>query len=149
MQRPLLAFALAAAGCAARGPKASLCARLEGAGPGSDALDPQHKGVAVLELEPTAIRYRIEAAGLRKVIAVHIHHGEPGENGPMLWEINPGYIGDSVRGVATDVPPGVIALLAKYPSEFYVKLHSVSYPGGAIRGQLEPCGKGVQSLQFH
>jgi len=44
-----------------------------------------------------------------------------------------------MRGRATDVPPGVVALIARDPSEYYLKLHTVKFPGGAIRGQLRPC----------
>ncbi len=143
---------LAAAGCAAgRGeappgppaaPRVSLCATLAGAGPASDALDPEGRGLAVLHLEKTAIRFRIEAHGVGRVTASHIHHGASGVNGPMLWEINPGGEGDSTEGEAAGIPPGILRLLAAEPSEFYVKLHTMKFPGGAIRGQLEPCGTG-------
>ncbi len=118
-----------------------LCAELAGAGPASDATDPEHRGSGVLRLTARAIQYEIEAPGLGKVIATHIHHGEAGVNGPMLWELNPGFEGESARGDAVDIPPGVVALVANYPGEFYLKLHSVAHPGGAIRGQLAPCGK--------
>lgn len=143
---------LATAGCAAaagRGaappgspdvPDVSLCATLAGAGAASDALDPEGRGFAVLRLEKTAIGFRIETHGLGTVTASHIHHGASGVNGPMLWEINPGFAGDSTEGEATGIPPGVLKLLAAEPSEFYVKLHTMKFPGGAIRGQLEPCG---------
>jgi hypothetical protein len=33
----------------------------------------------------------------------------------------------------------VIALIAREPVEYYVKLHTPAFPGGAIRGQLGPC----------
>lgn len=148
----VLLFALAAAGCASGrgatppGPAGtlpvSLCATLAGAGPASDALDTEGRGFAELRLEKTAIRFRIEAHGLGMVTASHIHHGASGVNGPMLWEINPGFEGDSSEGEAAGMPPGVLKLLAAEPSEFYVKLHTMKFPGGAIRGQLAPCGTG-------
>ena len=135
----LLAALLAASGCVAARP-ATLCAHLEGAGDSStDALDPVHQGDAILRLEKTAIRFSILAPGLKTVTATHIHHGASGTYGPMLWEINSGYKGDAVRGTASDIPPGVIALIARDPSEYYVKLHTPEFPGGAIRGQLGPC----------
>jgi CHRD domain len=139
MSRVLLAALLAASGCVAGRP-ATLCAHLEGAGDSStDALDPVHQGNAVLSLEKTAIRFSIIAPGLQTVTAAHIHHGASGTYGPMLWEINSGYKGDSIRGTASEIPPGVIALIAREPAEYYVKLHTPAFPGGAIRGQLGPC----------
>ncbi len=135
----LFALLLAAAGCASHSSRPTLCARLVGAGPASDAQDPEHRGFAFLTLGRTAIRYSIESPGLERVVAAHIHHGTAGTNGPMVWEIHSGYQGDRIRGEATGFPPGVIALIAADPGEYYVKLHSLAYPGGAIRGQLERC----------
>jgi hypothetical protein len=135
----LLAALLAVSGCVAARPDV-LCAHLEGAGDSStDALDPVHQGDAVLHLEKNAIRFSIVAPGLETVTAAHIHHGQSGTYGPMLWEIHSGYKGDSVRATASDVPPGVIALIARDPADYYVKLHTPAFPGGAIRGQLGPC----------
>ena len=135
----LLAAFVAVSGCVAARP-ATLCAHLEGAGDSStDALDPVHQGDAMLRLEKTAIRFSIVAPGLQTVTATHIHHGASGTYGPMLWEINSGYKGDAVRGTASEIPPGVIALIARDPAEYYVKLHTPEFPGGAIRGQLGPC----------
>ena len=135
----LLAALLAASGCVSAGP-VTLCAHLEGAGDSStDALDPVHQGDAMIRLEKTAIRFSIVAPGLQTVTATHIHHGASGTYGPMFWEINSGYKGDAIRGTASDIPPGVIALIAREPAQYYVKLHTPEFPGGAIRGQLGPC----------
>ncbi len=140
----LLAAVLAASGCAAARPDV-LCAHLEGASDSStDALDPVHQGDAVLRLEKNAIRFSIVAPGLETVTAAHIHHGQSGTYGPMLWEISSGYKGDALRGTASEVPPGVITLIAREPSEYYVKLHTPAFPGGAIRGQLAPCPAGTR-----
>lgn len=148
MRRLLLAAAataVAMTACASARPGVTLCAHLEGAGESSDALDPINKGDAVLTLERTAIHFSIVAPGLETVVATHIHHGPAGTNGPMLWEINPGYSGDSIRGTASGIPPGVVNLIARDPAEYYVKLHSRKFPGGAIRGQLGPCPPGARA----
>lgn len=135
----VLVLCFAAAACASAGSPPRLCARLEGKGPASDAQDSEHRGSAVLVLSRTSVHYRIESTGLGTVVATHIHHGPEGTNGPMLWELNSGYTTDRSEGEASGIPPGVLALIAAEPSDYYVKLHSVRYPGGAIRGQLEPC----------
>lgn len=130
---------LAAAGCASAPRPAGYCAELRGAGPGSDALDPEATGTARLEIEGTTIRFRIRTSrDLGKVVATHLHEGAAGVNGPMAHELNPGFTGELLEG-ATTVPPGIAAAVIANPSAYYVKLHSLKFPGGAIRGQLERC----------
>jgi hypothetical protein len=116
------------------------CASLAGAGPASDALDPAATGFAVLRVEsPTAIRFLVRTSGLGTVVATHIHRGEACTNGPMAHEINPGFTSESIRGIAANLPPELVADIEARPSSYYVKLHSLKYPGGAIRGQLAKC----------
>jgi CHRD domain-containing protein len=137
----LLALAVAAVvtGCAT-GPRVPVyCAELRGAGPASDALDPEASGSARLELGGASIRFHIAtSANLGKVVATHLHQGGAGVNGPMAIELNPGFAGEVLDGsipVETDLSARILA----NPSQYYVKLHSRKFPGGAIRGQLQPC----------
>ena len=134
-----LAVALLAAGCASAPRPAAYCAELRGAGPGSDALDPAATGSARLEIEGTTIRFRIRTStDLGKVVATHLHAGAAGVNGPMAHELNPGFTGELVEG-STTVTPEIAAAVVANPKGYYVKLHSLKFPGGAIRGQLERC----------
>jgi hypothetical protein len=123
----------------ATGPRTPVyCAELRGAGPASDALDPDATGSARLELGGASIRFQIRSVNLGKVVATHLHQGGVGVNGPMAIELNPGFAGDSLDGsipVDTDLAARILA----NPSQFYVKLHSLKFPGGAIRGQLHAC----------
>ena len=131
--------ALAAAGCATSPRPAGYCAELRGAGPGSDALDPEATGTAWLEIEGTTIRFRIRTSkDLGKVVATHLHEGGTGVNGPMAHELNPGFTGVRLEG-STTVTAEIAAAVAANPAAYYVKLHSLKFPGGAIRGQLERC----------
>lgn len=143
MQRllPLLFAATLGTGCAT-GPRTPVyCADLRGAGPASDALDPDATGSARLEFGGASIRFYIRtSANLGKVVATHLHQGGAGVNGPMAIELNPGFTGDTLDGsvpVNTDLAARILA----NPSQFYVKLHSLKFPGGAIRGQLGACGR--------
>jgi CHRD domain len=137
---PVLVLLAALAGCATTARTGALCAELRGAGPGSDALDPQASGSARLEIRDAAIRFHVRASSdLGKVVATHLHKGATGVNGPMAVELNPGFSGEVIDGsipVEPDLATGVLAS----PSQYYVKLHSLKFPGGAIRGQLHPCG---------
>lgn len=122
-------------------PKApSFCADLKGAGPGSDALDPDASGSARLELGGASIRFHVTtSANLGKVVATHLHQGAAGVNGPMVVELNPGFTGTVLDG-SMPVDGDLSARVLANPSQYYVKLHSLKFPGGAIRGQLHPCG---------
>ena len=127
-----------AAGCATAPRGTTYCAELRGAGLGSDALDAEATGSARLEIEGTTIRFRIRTENLGKVIATHLHEGAAGVNGPMAHELNPGFTGELLEGT-TSVAPEIAAGVVADPSRYYVKLHSLKFPGGAIRGQLQVC----------
>ena len=126
-------------GCATAPRRPVYCAELRGAGPGSDALDPEATGSATIEFTGSSIRFHIRtSANLGKVVATHLHQGAAGVNGPMAVELNPGFSGETLDGsipVEGDLSSRVVA----NPSQYYVKLHSLKFPGGAIRGQLHPC----------
>ena len=143
MRRGLVSalFLLGATLSCATVPKAPLlCAELKGAGPGSDALDSEASGSARLEIGGASIRFHIRtSANLGKVVATHLHVGPAGVNGPMAVELNPGFAGDVLDG-SIPVDSDLAARVLANPSQYYVKLHSRKFPGGAIRGQLHPCG---------
>ena len=92
-----------------------------------------------IEFTGSSIRFHIRtSANLGKVVATHLHQGAAGVNGPMAVELNPGFSGETLDGsipVEGDLSSRVVA----NPSQYYVKLHSLKFPGGAIRGQLHPC----------
>lgn len=142
MRRAALFPALAVlfvAGCASVPRPAGYCTELRGAGPGSDAIDPVATGSARLEIEGTTIRFRIQTSkDLGKVVATHLHAGRAGVNGPMAHELNPGFTGELLEGTTT-VTPEIAAAVVADPAGYYVKLHSLTFPGGAIRGQLKRC----------
>lgn len=130
---------VAGSGCATAPRVTAYCAELRGAGPGSDALDPDATGSARLEFEESTIRFRVRTSpNLGKVVATHLHEGAEGVNGPMVHELNPGFTGESFEG-STVVPSALASAVLANPSAYYFKLHSLKFPGGAIRGQLAPC----------
>jgi hypothetical protein len=56
----------------------------------------------------------------------------------MAIELNPGFEGTAFEG-SVPVDADLSAKVLANPSQYYVKLHSRKFPGGAIRGQLHPC----------
>ena len=137
---PLLLLATIATGCATAPRAPSYCAELRGAGPATDALDPVATGSARLELGGASIRFHIRTANLGKVVATHLHQGGVAVNGPMAIELNPGFTGEELDG-SIPVDSDLSARILGNPSQYYVKLHSLKFPGGAIRGQLHACGE--------
>jgi hypothetical protein len=135
-----LLLATALTGCATAPRAPAYCTDLRGAGPASDALDPVATGSARLELGGASIRFHIRTANLGKVVATHLHQGGVGVNGPMAVELNPGFTGEVLDG-SIPVESDLSARILANPSQFYVKLHSLKFPGGAIRGQLHACGE--------
>jgi hypothetical protein len=139
---PILLLAAAAAtqlACATAPRTQAWCAELKGAGSASDALDPDASGTARLEIGGTSIRFHImTSANLGKVVATHLHQGGAGVNGPMAIELNPGFEGTAFEG-SVPLDADLSAKVLANPSQYYVKLHSRKFPGGAIRGQLHPC----------
>lgn len=80
----------------------------------------------------------------------HIHQAEAGKPENVAYTINffgpPTNTAGFSSGVTgcTVVPAAQQSLMAKYPEEFMTTIHTTSYPGGAIRGQL---GGGVLICQ--
>jgi hypothetical protein len=88
----------------------------------------------------------VNTGSAQTITAMHIHRAARGSNGPVVI--------DSMFGSALELAPGshrlfrqnvvtsetglatVTALLAN-PAGYYVNMHSMSNPGGIIRGQLE------------
>ncbi|HEX7337061.1 MAG TPA: CHRD domain-containing protein [Gemmatimonadales bacterium] len=72
----------------------------------------------------------------------HIHKAPEGSNGPIHWDLHEApdapFADDhaTLRGVARPRAAANVADLVANPSQYYVNVHSVSVPGGVVRGQL-------------
>jgi CHRD domain-containing protein len=74
----------------------------------------------------------------------HIHKAPAGVNGPIHWDfleagVPVASIGGqpaTLRGVAVARAAAVLSDLLANPDQYYVNVHSPTFPGGAIRGQL-------------
>jgi CHRD domain len=101
-------------------------------GPG----DPNGFGTATIALFPSSgkICYVLTAFRIAPANAAHIHVGAAGVAGDVVVELRPPTFG--ISGGCTSADPELVGEIAANPSEYYVNVHNVPYPDGAIRGQL-------------
>ena len=75
-----------------------------------------------------------------EVTDAHIHEGSAGASGPPVIPIGRPTERDGERDTWTDicveVDPALLDRMVADPSAFYANVHTETFPGGAIRGQL-------------
>jgi hypothetical protein len=65
--------------------------------------------------------------------AAHIHKGRPGAAGPVYIPLGTTF----KRQGCTSAPKAKINAVKANPTAFYVNIHNVKHPAGAMRGQLK------------
>src|SRR5207244_4428522 len=75
--------------------------------------------------------------GIDQPLAAHIHKGSPSVSGSIVVPLTQPSSGDpgASSGCVT-AAADVLAAIRKNPSKYYVNVHTQSFPGGALRGQL-------------
>ncbi len=71
--------------------------------------------------------------GISKVNAAHIHKAPTGKSGNVVVAFFSGAL--KTKG-CVKAAKSVIKAIEKNPTSYYVNIHTVKYPAGAIRGQL-------------
>jgi hypothetical protein len=79
--------------------------------------------------------------GVGRVTEIHIHEGGIGEAGPAIATLYEETVGGApgpalIIGCEGKMPKPVVKRVAKDPRRFYIDLHTLDFPDGAIRGQL-------------
>lgn len=116
--------------------KTTLTGAAEVPGPG----DPDGSGNATLNLDVTGgkVCYTVTVAKLDPPTAMHIHEGEKGKAGGIVVPLTAPSSGDTTTPqTCTDVDAELMGRITAQPGNFYVNVHTGTYPQGAIRGQLE------------
>ena len=94
-------------------------------------------GTAFVDVEAASGRVcsSLAPSGVGQPIGAHIHRGTAGVSGPVVVDL-----GMAFRGSRTCVAgdPALLQEIATNPGGFYVNLHTVDFPEGAMRGQLAP-----------
>lgn len=127
---------------------ASAATRLEtsltGAAETPDPGDPDGFGAAKLKLSVRKQRVCFTLAAVDITLpatGAHIHKGVEGVAGDIVVTLrNPREIAGSGVGLATGCvnadSRGIVRRISNHPERFYVNVHNVDHPGGALRGQL-------------
>jgi len=102
--------------------------------------DPDGEGAAAVTIDTANNEVCIDmrVANLDTVTMAHIHHAPAGTNGPVVVPAGVSFANlptpTSANCVAVD--PTLIADMVANPANYYVNVHTTTFPGGAIRGQL-------------
>lgn len=98
-------------------------------------------GSATITLvSPTSLCFTMTVQDLgAAATAAHIHVGSPGAVGAVVVALAvnatvPFRIADCIAGV----PAATITALRNNPGVYYLNVHTAAFPGGAVRGQLQP-----------
>ena len=135
-----LAFTLAAglvfAGVAMAGGR-PLTATLLGANERPVLGDPDGSGlfVATFNHGTGEACFAYEVTGVDPLLAAHIHVGAAGAPGPVVIPMPPTSATGGSGCVTAD--PDLVKAIIKDPGAYYFNVHNATYPGGALRGQLE------------
>ena|SRR5947209_3929319 len=117
----------------------TLHATLTGAGEAPAKGDTHGSGTATvsLTLAKNKVCFSISVKGIKLPAAfAHIHSGHAGKAGPIVVPLTaPAKNGRSV-GCKSGVASSLIKAISGHPSSYYVNVHTTTFPGGAVRGQL-------------
>jgi len=92
---------------------------------------------ATVDIDPQAgtITYTVSFQGSEPAVAAHIHKGKAGVKGPVVVPFDEAVVNASGTATVT-VDKSLAAAIVAAPGDFYVNVHTASYPDGAARGQL-------------
>jgi len=113
--------------------------------------DPDGTGSAIIfgiDHDPTTLCYvikteRIQLAPADAGMAAHIHEGVRDTNGPVVVILDgpeDGTAADCItegeEGKFRTNEPGIVQRILHNPENFYINVHNLEFPAGAIRGNL-------------
>ncbi len=113
---------------------AQLTGAAEVPGPG----DPDGTGTATVNLDVTEgeLCYEVAVQKIDRPVGMHIHEGETGKSGGIVVPLTTPTASDTTTKGCATVDAALVGRLTATPGNFYVNVHSESYPQGAVRGQL-------------
>jgi hypothetical protein len=101
-------------------------------------------GTANVKITGSQVCWRFTLKGVDKPTAAHIHQGGPTVSGPVVVPLGGSF---APSGCTKSTAP-VVAAILKDPTGYYVNVHSLKYPDGAVRGQLKTGAGSGSQLHF-
>jgi CHRD domain len=98
----------------------------------SNQGDLDGSGTATVSINPGTgeVCWTIEVAAVDPIAAAHIHFAPLTAPGPIVVHLHPTSSG------CTEVSRELALAIITDPGSYYVNVHNVTYPAGALRGQL-------------
>ena len=104
--------------------------------PGPGAEGALGSVVVALVGERNEVCVEITVQDLDQPTAAHLHEAGPGATGEVVLALSAPADGEGSVDACVSVDPAVLARLGDNTSDFYINVHSTSFPDGALRGQL-------------
>ncbi len=113
---------------------ATLSGAAEVPGPG----DPDGTGTANVNLDVTKrdVCFEVTVQKIDTPVGMHIHEGGATESGGIVVPLKTPAAGDTTTKGCADADAALVGRMAANPGDFYVNVHTDTYPQGAVRGQL-------------
>jgi hypothetical protein len=114
---------------------ATLTGEAEVPGPG----DANGAGLFEARVNPGTERicYTLTAGNIDPATAAHIHSGAAGVAGDPVLTLDTPDGDDDDSEDCQDIDRGLAQALIQDPGDYYVNVHTPTYPGGEVRGQLK------------
>ncbi len=100
------------------------------------AGDPDGSGLATLTVNPgqEQLCFELTVIDIAPATSAHVHEGAAGINGPVVVTLVPPTSGFSSG--CTFVSRDLARAIINNPENYYVNVHNMDFPDGALRGQL-------------
>lgn len=150
MRAPRVGAVLAAAALLVlftAGPALAEQVRLTASGSGAEEVpvgeaDATVRADVTVDTETGSITYTVMVSGNDEpAAAAHIHRAPRGQVGDAVVPLDPAAVNEGRQATAT-ADPSLAREIAESPENFYVNVHSPSFPQGFARGQLQAASPG-------
>lgn len=115
-----------------------LRANLSGTAEVPNPGDPDASGTATVNIDVSKgqVCYEVAVQKIDRPTAMHIHEGEAGQAGGVVVPMTTPTASDTTTMGCANADAALIGRITANPDDFYVNVHTQTYPQGAARGQL-------------